>query len=77
MFFFHISPFEWFQEQAKEKEALQFNEFLDHVMTQDDTRREKARRHKDFWDNQCHDLNAQRKDRKGIENLSQILFRKS
>ena len=36
-------------------------------MTQDDTRREKARLHKSFWDNQCHDLNAQRKDRRGIQ----------
>ena len=55
----------WFQDKAKEKEALQFNQFLDHVMTQDDKRREKAQLHKNFWDNQCNDLNAQRKERRG------------
>lgn len=40
-------------------------------MTQDDTRREKERLHKNFWDNQCNDLKAQRNGRKDLNKKHQ------
>ena len=61
-----------FQIQDKEKEAVQFNEFLDHVMGTDNKRRGKARIHREFWDNQCIVLNNDRKQKLGITSFQCI-----
>ena len=48
-----------------ESEALQFDRFLDHVKSTNDKRLNKARLHKNFWDNQCQEMKQVRKSQKG------------